>query len=361
MLIRIKSDSLLKIYTADSICMETDAMFGNLSANTQEFLNTAVRLLAFLHKNEISTDDIYGEIAGDEESAVLCARELGKAGLFYIEKYKPQYVCSIRDDFLKDIKKVPGLVYNSFARRISDYIGNVRKIKPEELAYICSMRDDMKLTDGTAFAIIREFTDMDSRLTAYDITSMLDMNMSWTNISTVQANMASFKPDYLFVKKLMFKLGYTCFPSSKEIDYYRKWRDQWGFADPDILEVASTLVNGDYAMEYLDGALNNFREQGNVRNVRESLEESQTMKEMLRLVGGGKITKKNIMIYSELRKEWDADILLFAAKCAAGKGKGKDKWHQIQKLLDEWKANCKLNSLSDIHIYEGKKEGVLPF
>ena len=102
MLIRIKSDSLLKIYTADSICMETDAMFGNLSANTQEFLNTAVRLLAFLHKNEISTDDIYGEIAGDEESAVLCARELGKAGLFYIEKYKPQYVCSIRDDFLKD-------------------------------------------------------------------------------------------------------------------------------------------------------------------------------------------------------------------------------------------------------------------
>ena len=202
---------------------------------------------------------------------------------------------------------------------------------------------------------------MDSRLTAYDITSMLDMNMSWTNISTVQANISAFKPDYLFVKKLMIKLGYTCFPSSKEIDFYRKWRDQWGFADPDILEVASTLVDGDYAMEYLDGALNNIREQGNVRNVRESLEESQTLKEMLRLVGGGKITKKNIMIYSELRKEWDADILLFAAKCASGKGKGKDKWHQIQKLLDEWKANCKLNSLSDIHIYEGKKEGVLPF
>ena len=168
-----------------------DAIFGNLSANTREFLNTAVRLLSFLHKNEISTDDIYGEIAGDEVSAVLCARELGKAGLFYIEKYKPQYVCSIRDDFLRDIKKVSGLVYNSFARRISDYIGNVRKIKPEELAYICSMRDDMKLTDGTAFAIIREFTDMDSRLTAYDITSMLDMNMSWTNISTVQANVLS--------------------------------------------------------------------------------------------------------------------------------------------------------------------------
>ena len=361
MLIRIKSDSLLKIYTADSVSTVIDANFSSLSANSREFLNTAVRLLEFLHKNEITTDDIFGEIAGTEESAVLCSRELCKVGLFYTEKYKPQYVCSIRDDFLKDVNKDSGLVYNLFARRISDYIGNVRRIKPDELAYICSMRDDMKLTDGIAFAIIHEFTDMDTRLTAYDITSMLDMNKPWTNITAVQANVAAFKPDYLFVKKLMIKLGYTRFPSAREIEYYHKWRDQWGFADPDILEVASTLVDGDYAIEYLDGALNNIREQGNVRNVRESIEESKTLKEMLRLVGGGNITKRNIMLYSELRKVWDADVLLFAARCAAGKGKGKDKWHQIQKLLDEWKANKKLKTLSDIQIYEGKKEGVLPF
>ena len=361
MLIRIKSDSLLKIYTADSVSMVIEAKYDSLSANSKEFMHTAVRLLEFLHKNEISSDDIFGEIAGTEESAILCVRELSKAGLFYTEKYKPQYVCFIRDDFLKDVKKDTGLVYNTFARRISEYIGNVRRIRPEELAYICSMRDEMKLTDGIAFAIIHEFTDMDTRLTAYDITSMLDMNKSWTNVTAVRENVAEFKPDYMFVKKLMIKLGYTRFPSAREIEYYHKWRDQWGFSDSDILEVASTLVNGDYALEYLDGALGNIREQGNVRNVRESMEESQTLKQMLRLIGGGNITKKNILIYSELRKEWDADILLFAAKCAAGNGTGKDKWYQIQKLLDEWKANSKLKTLSDIQIYEGKKEGVLPF
>ena len=116
MLIRIKSDSLLKIYTADSVSMVIEAKYDSLSANSKEFMHTAVRLLEFLHKNEISSDDIFGEIAGTEESAILCVRELSKAGLFYTEKYKPQYVCFIRDDFLKDVKKDTGLVYNTFAR-----------------------------------------------------------------------------------------------------------------------------------------------------------------------------------------------------------------------------------------------------
>ena len=363
MLIRITSASLLKIYTSDSVSACIEVKYPFMSDKATEFICTAIRLLEFHHKDSITTDDIFTEIAGNEELAVQYARELNNAGLFYTEKYKPQYVCLVRDDFLRVAGKDSGIVFNAFARRVSDHISRVRRpVEPGEIAYICSLRDELSLSDGIAFEIIKEFIAMDSRLTAYDIASLLDPKAQWNSISTVQANIDAFKPAYMFVKKLMMSLGYKEKPSFKELSYYSKWVNEWGFSNTDIMSIAATQVNGDYAIEYLDGTLRNIRQQGDVKNVKKSLDESETLKRMLSILGiRRKIIGKHVTIYSEMRKQWDKDTLLFAAECASMAGKKKGQWYQVQKKLDEWQANSSLKTLDDIKTYELKKEGSLPF
>lgn len=362
MIISAYEPSLFNIFTAKSIKELIGVVFNSFSLNELEFLYTVIRLLETKNSDFLTTNDLAQEIVVDENMMVNYARKWKSSGVFYIEKYRPEYVCRIRDEFLSENSANPCLEYTDFINRIISAYNKHKAPVPsnKELAYLYSLKSDMNVSEGIFIEILNQFLRIDSSLKASDISSLIDFNSAWNSIADVQNIMSKTADEYAFVYKLMKLLGYKSKPTKTELVLYRKWKNEWGFANQDILETIKSLVDGDYPMAYLDGTLKNMYNQKLNEDLKKSIEEMDALKKILHLIGNRYITDKHITQYINLRSDYSMDFIVLAAEYASKIQSKNDKWYQIEKLLKEW-VNHKLNTVSDIGIYEGKKEGELPF
>ena len=362
MIISAYEPSLLNIYTAKSIHEVIKKKFNTVSEGEIDFLFMVLKLREQKNTNKVTSEDLAQEIVVDENLLISYARKWKSCNVLYIEKYRPEYVCKIKDDFIADIDTINPLEYTDFTNRIIFTYNKNKATFPtnKELAYLYSLKSDMQVSDGVFIEILEGFLKADSSLKASDISSLIDYNASWGSILEVKNLMSKLADEYSFVYKLMKSQGYKSKPTIKELGMYRKWVYEWNFTDQEIMDINRTLTDGDYPMEYLDGALYNIHKQQLSDDLKKSREEMETLKKIIYIIKSRYITEKAISIYINLRSEYEKEFIALAAEYAIKINSNNDKWYQIEKLLKEWKKQ-NLNSETDIGIYEGKKEGVLPF
>ena len=233
--------------------------------------------------------------------------------------------------------------YKEFSSALYEAFDNVRRLHGSELNTCFEWHEQMGLPTEVIIMLIRHMVEIKGKNFRIAEADKTAVRMAEEKICTVEAAEDFFSRDgrlYKGIRNILKKMGKSYSPSEAQVNLYRKWIVDWQFS-PEAIEAALELTaKGDPSLGYLDGILNGLRQEAGPNaaltpeTIRLSGEKTDGLREVIRKIGRGEVSQRNLKIYEEMRTLYPQEVLLIAAAECGQSGKGID---EVLKLLQSWK------------------------
>ena len=233
--------------------------------------------------------------------------------------------------------------YESFSSALYDVFDNGRRLHGAELAACFEWQEDLKLPTEVIIMLLKHQAVVKGKNFRIEDAGKIAVQMAEENVRTLEEAedfLSRDKKTWEGTKKILRKLGKRYLPSEAQVDLYRKWTQEWGFSHDAIEEAAAQTAKGDPTMGYLDGILNSMRREMDpgkaigVAEIRGSMDRSEALREVLKVLGRGEIGERTLKLYDAMREMYDQNIILLGARECALTGSTPEK---LLDLLKAWK------------------------
>ena len=156
----------------------------------------------------------------------------------------------------------------AFSEDVYALFGDRRKVRPADIALCWEWVQDMNLPQETVMMLLshmiatrgiqfsfRAAQAEAARMGEEGVASAEDAEAYFTHSRAVQDG----------AKAVLRQMGKRRAPSQPELDLYRKWTDEWGYAPDAILAALTETTKGDPNFAYLDGILKGIRSRAEAR------------------------------------------------------------------------------------------------
>ena len=233
--------------------------------------------------------------------------------------------------------------YEAFSDAVYGAFDKVRRLHGSELSKCFEWREDMNLPTEVIVMLLNHMVEVKGRNFKIADAEKVAVRMAEEDIRTVDAAEEFFTRDgqaYEAVREILKKLGKRNLPSEAQVNMYLKWTKEWHFTPEAIEEAVKLTAKGDPSMGYLDGILKGMRrengESGELTRdkVIKSNKRTEELREVLKELGRGEVTKQNLELFDRMRKLYPQEVILTAARECGHSGKGPE---DVLKLLESWK------------------------
>ena len=229
--------------------------------------------------------------------------------------------------------------YTEFSNVLYQAFDKVRRLHGSELNTCFEWREELKLPTEVIIMLLNHMVSVKGKNFRINDADKIAAQMASENVRTVEAAEDFFSRDEQAVeglKKILKKMGKRYLPSEAQISMYRKWTKEWGFSQDAIEAALELTAKGDPSMGYLDGILNSLRQEEAMTpdRIRKSSRKAEGFREIIRELGKGDVSSRNLQIYDHMLDLYPQGIILIAARECGQNGKDTS---DILKLLQAWK------------------------
>ena len=264
---------------------------------------------------------------------------------------KWQYINMIQINLTED-RDDPDPGYTEFCNALYEAFDKKRRLHGSELSTCFEWREDLKLPTEVIIMLLNHMMEIKGKNFRISDANKTALQMAADEIRTVDAAEEFFSRDEQAVagiKKILKMLGKKYLPSEAQINLYRKWTRDWGFTHEAVEAAVELTAKGDPSLGYLDGILNSLQQEGSMtpEQIRESSLRADGFKEILKELGKGDVSKRNLQLYDEMLSLYPQDVILIAARECGYTGKDAG---DTLKLLLAWKDKG-LENKDDVALY----------
>lgn len=229
--------------------------------------------------------------------------------------------------------------YTEFSNALYQAFDKVRRLHGSELNTCFEWHEELKLPTEVIIMLLNHMVSVKGKNFRINDADKIAAQMASENVRTVEAAEDFFSRDEQAVaglRKILKKMGKRYFPSEAQISMYRKWITEWGFSYEAIEAALELTAKGDPSMGYLDGILNSLRQEEAMTpdRIRKSSRKAEGFREILRELGKGEVSARNLQMYEQMLELYPQDIVWIAAHECGQNGKDIS---DILKLLQAWK------------------------
>ncbi len=242
--------------------------------------------------------------------------------------------------------------YADFANALYQAFDKVRRLHGSELNRCFEWREDMKLPTEVIIMLLHHMVSVKGKNFRIADAEKVAAQMAEENIRTVESAEEFFSRDEQAaagLRKILKMLGKKYAPSEAQVNLYRKWTRDWGFSQEAIETAVELTAKGDPSMGYLDGILSSLKREGTMTasEIRNSSLKAENYREVLKELGKGEISRKNLKSYDQMLEIYPQDIILIAARECGHSGKDTE---DTLKLLQAWKEKG-LSTRTEVEAY----------
>ena len=229
--------------------------------------------------------------------------------------------------------------YTEFSNALYQAFDKVRRLHGGELNTCFEWHEELKLPTEVIIMLLNHMVSVKGKNFRINDADKIAAQIASEDVRTVEAAEDFFSRDEQAVaglKKILKKMGKRYFPSEAQIGMYRKWITEWGFSQDAIEAALELTAKGDPSMGYLDGILNSLRQEEATTpdGIRQSSRKAEGFREILRELGKGDVSARNLQMYDYMLDLYPQGIILIAARECGQNGKDIS---DILKLLQAWK------------------------
>ena len=237
----------------------------------------------------------------------------------------------------------PDRDYAEFSNAVYDAFDKVRRLHGNEISSCFEWREELKLPTEVIVMLLNHMVQIKGKNFRISDAGKVAVRMAEENIRTVDAAEDYFLRDgqaYKGIREILRKLGKNYAPSEAQVKLYLKWTQEWHFTHEAILAALELTAKGDPSLGYLDGILSSMRQEGSddagftKENVRKSSARAEGLREILRELGKGEISQRNLQMYDSMVSLYPQEVILTAARECGHSGKDIG---EVLKLLQSWK------------------------
>lgn len=217
--------------------------------------------------------------------------------------------------------------YKTFNNELQAAFGSDRLLHPQEFSKAMEWVEDLKLPKEVVLKMVRHKIDV-TRKRGRSVRAIFKelektaLDFAERDVRTIEAAEQALlreTMEYDAAKKVLTAYSLRRAPTVPEIEITRKWIEEWGFTEADILRAQKETVRGSNpSFAYLDGILKNLR---GVKEVDKAMEDNQAqfeaVKAILKDIGliGSVPTKAELDDYRGfLDAGMDPEVLRLAAR-----------------------------------------------
>ena len=240
--------------------------------------------------------------------------------------------------------------YEAFADLLYGVFDNGRRLHGSEIRTCYDWVEELKLPQEAVIMLLKHMEKTKGKNFSIPSAQKVALQMAEEGIRTVEDAEEFLSRDqavYQGTKAVLRRLGSRNAPSEDQLAMYRKWTEEWGFTPQAVEEACAETARGNPSMGYLDGILQNLREQAlpgeaiGESQVLQAREEAGEMRKVLRALGGGGLTEDNMAWYRKIRAVYPGEMVLLAARACGKSGGG---LQDVEKMLDSWSQKGILNA-----------------
>ena len=252
-----------------------------------------------------------------------------------------RYISQMQKNLAGEDDPDPG--FAQFQRDLYDVFGNGRQLHGNELVSIYEWKEDLGLPTEVIIMLLKHMAAVKGKNFSIKTAGNTAVKMAEENVRTLEAAEDFLSRDrsvYDGTKKVLRRLGRYNPPSEGQVEMYRKWVQDWHFTPEEIEKACDQTAKGEPSMGYVDGILNNIRNEdagsaGSGQNrVKASAKRREGLRDLLRVLGKGDINPQNLRLYDEITGMYNREVILTAAAECARTGGGPE---EVKELLTAWK------------------------
>lgn len=301
---------------------------------------------------------------GMEEDAILTAyRHWERKGLVRrIADHPPTFrYISVKQAYFMGGAVPVDQEYEAFATAVYAVFGNDRRLHGKEVSQCYEWVEDLHLPADVVICLLRHMVATNGKTVAIKTIERRAMQLADEKVSTVEEAEAILGREKAVLdgsRAVIRRMGKRRHPSEDELDLYRKWTADWGFAQEDVLAACVELTKGDPNFKYLDGILGRLYQKrldtGRSQKVAETFaaekDDVAPLKALLSVMNLRSVTINagTIGVYSEMRALYPDSIILMAGQeCARH---GVTTLDDVMSTLQNWRRNG-LQTAEDVRAY----------
>ncbi len=242
--------------------------------------------------------------------------------------------------------------YAEFANALYEAFDKVRRLHGSELNTCFEWHEDLKLPTEVIIMLLNHMVSVKGKNFRISDADKVAAQMAGEDVRTVESAEEFFSRDEQAaagLRKILKLLGKKYAPSEAQVNLYRKWTRDWGFSQDAIESAVELTAKGDPSMGYLDGILSSLKQEGSVTSsgIRNSSMKAEQFREVLKELGRGEVSQKNLKVYDEMLQIYPQDVILIAARECGHSGKDAE---DTLKLLQAWKEKG-LETRNEVEAY----------
>jgi len=303
------------------------------------------------------------ELGIDEDGILTAYRHWERKGLVRrIADYPPtfRYVSVKQAYFLGGAVPVDE-EYERFATAVYAVFGNDRRLHGKEISQCYEWVEDLHLPADVVICLLKHMVATNGKNVAIKTIERKALQLADENVRTVDVAESILNREKTVLdgaRAVIRRMGKRRHPSEDELDLYRKWTADWGFAQDDVLAACTELTKGDPNFKYLDGILSRLYQKkldtGRVQKVADTFAEERDdvapLKALLSVMNLRSVTVNagTLAVYGEMRALYPDHIILMAGQeCARHRVTTLD---DVMSTLQNWRRNG-LQSSEDVRAY----------
>ena len=246
----------------------------------------------------------------------------------------------------------PDPEYADFANAVYETFGKVRRLHGSELNTCFEWHEDLKLPTEVIIMLLNHMVSVKGKNFRIADADKVAAQMAGEDVRTVESAEEFFSRDEQAVagiREILKMLGKKYAPSEAQVNLYRKWTRDWGFSHEAVKAAVELTAKGDPSLGYLDGILNSLKQESAITPsmIRDSSLKAENYREVLKELGKGEVSQKNLKVYDQMLEIYPQDVILIAARECGHSGKDAD---DTLKLLQSWKEKG-LDTINEVEGY----------
>ncbi len=215
--------------------------------------------------------------------------------------------------------------YVAFCEDVYALFGDRRKVRPSDIALCWEWVQDMNLPQETVLMLLSHMISARGVQFSFKAAQAEAVRMSEENVRTAEDAETYFSHSRSVqenARAVLRQLGKRRAPSQNEMDLYRKWTEEWGYAPEAVIAACNETTKGEPTFAYLDGILKGIRERaggaprsgGDMRKRLDSeRDENRAVLDFAHSLGLRTATPLIRRVYARLCAQYDPAVVHLAA------------------------------------------------
>ena len=235
--------------------------------------------------------------------------------------------------------------YILFSEAVYAQLGSRRKLRESDISMAYEWVEELGLPQELVLMLLNHFADTRGANFSFKSAERTAAMMKEEGISKPEEAEQFFshsKRTHIGARAVLAQFNMRRLPTEPELALYRKWTEQWGFAEEGILAaVAETVSANNPSFSYLNGILERLKDklpakkaQAVSQHLQQEGSDLAQVKQVLQELGRSQISPPTLLpAFLDLRKRYPYPMILLAAKSVQARG---GMFEDLEPRLQAW-------------------------